>query len=189
MILEKEVRYLGHKISESGIRPDSRKIDAVRLIDIPGNVGQLRSFLGMASYLRRFVPNYASLTVPLIALTKKKVKFNWNQEANQAFNAIKEAIAKAGELYPIDPSSTDFVLQTDASDIGVGAILFQVQSMRGEVPIDMASMKFSEVQERWDTRDKELFAIKWAINRWKHLLTFPEFMVKLIIRVCITSMD
>lgn len=131
--------------------------------------------LGLASYLRSFIPNYAGLVHPLTELTKGKI-YKWTSVEGEAFKKLKKVIARPSILSPFLPE-LPVVIETDASDVGIGAVLKQV-SGENEVIVEMASKKFSDVQRRWDTREEELYAIRWAIERWRDYVCLKKFKVR-----------
>ncbi|EZG42955.1 putative polyprotein [Gregarina niphandrodes] len=148
-----EVAYLGHRVGKDGIR----------------------SFLGVAGYLRNFIPNYSTLVGSLFGLLKKDKRFDWSEECQAAFVKLKEAVARTATLYPPVPGG-EYVIYTDASEVGARATLMQVQEGR-EVPIEYASKKFTDAEQRWDTRERELFAVKWAIDQWRDYVGLTHFTV------------
>ena len=121
-------------VSSEGVRTDVRKVSAVREFPVPANVTQLRSFLGLASYYRRFIEGYATIAKPLHSLTGKNVPFSWTQQCQEAFMELKERLTTSPVL--VFPDYTrPFILETDASGVGLGAVLAQKQ----EEPIAFAS--------------------------------------------------
>ena len=126
--LQRSVQYLGHVVSESGILPDERKVEAVRQFPTPINLKMLRSFLGLASYYRRFIAGFSSVAGPLFALTRKGVLFQWASGCEQAFSRLKELMTHA-PLLSFPDFSKPFLLETDASGEGLGAVLAQKQAV------------------------------------------------------------
>ena len=116
--------YLGHVISEKGIAPDPAKIQKVHNYPVPTDLTKLRQFLGLASYYRHFVPGFAKVAHPLYQLMKKGVAFEWDAACQTAFNKLKELLTTAPVLcYPQFGPDAQFILETDASSLGLGAIL------------------------------------------------------------------
>ena len=173
-----QAAVLGHLISETGIRPSPKKLDCIARAASPTTYKELQRFLGLAGYIRPFVPNYAQHAHPLSELLRKqkKARFEWGSEHETAYSALKGAVASAIEVTAPRVDSP-YIIETDACDEGVGAILKQVQD-GVEVPIKCASKKFADVQQRWDTREKELWAIEWAIERWCDYVQFTHFTVR-----------
>ncbi len=125
-LFQKEVRFLGHVISRQGITTDPGKVMTVQSWPQPTSVKELSSFLGLCSYYRKFISGFASIAQPLHQLTEKGRRFGWTADAEQAFARLKEALTQAPVLaYPLPCSQ--FILDTDASDCAVGAVLSQLQ--------------------------------------------------------------
>lgn len=122
-----EIKYLGYIVSEFGVQCDPGKIEAIKNWPKPHNVGDVRSFLGIASYYRKFIPNFSDAAFPLTQLTRKNQKFTWTESCVNAFDHLQHALTTTPILaYPTreDP----FILDTDASLYGIGAVLSQVQN-------------------------------------------------------------
>ena len=135
-----QVVYLGHVISKEGIAPDPAKVQKVRDFPVPTNVSKLRQFLGLASYYRRFVPAFAKIAAPLHSLTKKKSPFCWTSACDNAFCKLKELLCDAPVLaYPHFGLSEEFVIETDTSTVGLGAVLAHKQPDGTVHPIAYAS--------------------------------------------------
>ena len=122
-----QVYYLGNMFSGAGMQPDHGNIQAVQEWPLPQNVTALKQFLGLASYYRRYVENFATIAAPLHVLTQKNVPFHWNQACDTAFSMLKGKLLEFPVLtYPnFAADAGPFVLQTDASAVGVGAVLEQ----------------------------------------------------------------
>jgi hypothetical protein len=122
--LRKEVTFLGHKIFKFGIELDSQKIEAIRNFPFPKTAKQLKSFLGLAGYYRRFVPQFSKIAAPLHKLLKEDAKYVWEEEQEIAFQMLKQKLMSQPILqYP--DFSKEFILTTDASNDGAGAVLSQ----------------------------------------------------------------
>ena len=128
LLLRDEVPYLGHIVTRAGIKPDPAKIEQVKTYPVPCDVTKVRQFLGLASYYRKFIPGFAAIARPLHMLTKKDVKFDWNLACSDAFQTLKEKLISAPVLsYPKFGPDVEFILETDASANGLGAILSQIK--------------------------------------------------------------
>ena len=137
-IAQTSVEYLGHVVSAEGVQTDTKKLLAVQGYPIPRDVHSLRSFLGLASYYRRFVPGFSKIASPLHALMKKNVDFVWTSECQTAFTTLRQLLAVAPVLrFP--NFERPFILETDASGSGLGAVLAQEQSDGTIHPIADAS--------------------------------------------------
>ena len=124
-LFKKSVTFLGHVVSKDGIKTDPEKIKAVSYWPVPSTVKEVRSFLGFANYHRRFIQGFATLAAPLHHLTNKNVIFRWDDESQKAFESLKIKLIDSPMLsYPVD--NEIFILDTDASNVGVGAVLSQM---------------------------------------------------------------
>ncbi|XP_070140317.1 uncharacterized protein [Drosophila kikkawai] len=133
---QRSLKYLGHVISESGIHTDPDKIAAIRELQPPTNVRELRRCLGVASWYRRFVPNFAAIVEPISTLLRKGRKWSWDTEQEQAFETLKTRLTEAPVLACPD-FTQKFSLQTDASDHGLGAVLLQsIDGVERVMPVD-----------------------------------------------------
>lgn len=120
------MKFLGHVVSENGISTDIEKVQAVKEWPTPKTVKEIRSFLGLCSYYRRFIKNFAEIAKPLHQLTEKGKQFLWTEKCEDAFSTLKEKLVSSPILaYPKEEGM--FILDTDACDTGIGAVLSQVQ--------------------------------------------------------------
>ena len=162
------VKYLGHIIGGGGIKADPDKVAAVEQFPQPTNATQVRSFLGLASYYRRFIKNFATVTKPLTDLTRTKgvPRFKWNHLAEDAFRAIKTALIHAPCLTCLDQSAP-LILQVDASQVGLGAILC-VEIEGEERPIAFASRQLKESEQKYSSIQKEALALLWGLQHFHY---------------------
>ena len=159
-----QVVFLGHVISKDGITVDPNKIEAVVNWDRPTNVSEVRSFLGFASYYRRFVEGFSRITAPLTQLTRKNVKFEWNEECEKSFQELKRRLVTTPML--IIPSSIGgFVIYSDASHKGLGCVLMQ----NGKL-VAYASRQLKNYEKNYPTHDLELATVVFALKIWRHYL-------------------
>lgn len=166
-----EVDYLGHKVSGKGVSMEGTKIQAVLEWPTPSNIKQLRGFLGLTGYYRRFIKSYAHIVAPLTDLLKKD-KFVWNAEADTAFGKLKQAMTIAPVL-ALPNFNQPFTLETDASGIGVGAVLGQ----NGH-PIAYFSKKLAPRMQRQSAYTRELLAITEALAKFRHYLLGNKFIIR-----------
>jgi hypothetical protein len=157
-------------VSAAGVGPDPEKIVAMTKWPTPKTIKQLRGFLGLTGFYRKFVQHYATIAQPLTALLKKDA-FVWSSEADQAFHALKDAMTKAPVL-TLPNFDEDFVIETDASGIGMGAVLIQ----RGH-PIAYFSQKFCPKLLNSSTYVRELCAITAAVKKWRTYLLGRKFTI------------
>ncbi|KAJ0501160.1 putative nucleotidyltransferase, Ribonuclease H [Helianthus annuus] len=152
-----KVVFLGHVVNSEGVKVEEEKISAVQSWPIPSNVKEVRGFLGLTGYYRRFVRNYGIIARPLTALTKKD-GFIWSDEALSAFNRLKQALLSTPVLR-LPGFSKPFVIECDASSDGVGAILSQENH-----PVAYFSKGFSPSNRFKSAYDRELLALVLAVQ-------------------------
>ena len=146
--IRQSLNYLGHKITPSGLEPNPQQIEAVQRFPVPENLSQVRQFLGLASYYRRFVEGFATLACPLYALTRKNAVFAWTKECQVAFESLKTKLVDAPVLaYP--NFNETFLLETDACVKGLGAVLSQKQSDSCFHPVAYASRSLSAPEKNY----------------------------------------
>lgn len=170
-----ELKYLGYVVNEQGIHVDPDKVSAILELSAPTNVKEVRRILGMASWYRRFIRNFAALTEPLTNLLRKSVKFRWSEESEASFQAIKSALVTAPILSCPD-FSQPFVLQTDASSYGLGAVLTQGTGDNERV-ICYLSRSLSSSERVFSVTEKECLAVIWAIEKLRPYLEGASFSV------------
>ncbi|CAH8547811.1 unnamed protein product [Dicrocoelium dendriticum] len=179
-LLKREVKYLGHVISDCGIRSDPSKVQDIISWPIPESVEEVRSFLGLASYYRRFVKNYADMAAPLHRLTEKGRPFHWSPQCQESFDELRHALASTPILvFPdVSPQAAPFILDTDASDVGIGAVLSQVSGDGMERVIAYASRKLTKPERNYCTTRKEMLALVSFVKHFRHFLLGRHFIVR-----------
>ena len=176
-LLCKKVAFLGHEVSEQGIATDPAKIQSVKDWPEPKSVTEVRQFIGLASYYRKFIPNFATICKPLHKLTQKDVKFNWSVQCQTAFDTVKSLLTSAPILsYPL-LQGQPFVLDCDASNVGAGAVLSQLQNGEEKV-ISYYSQCLSRSERQYCTTRKELLAVVKAVKYFNHYLIGQQFTVR-----------
>ena len=160
----KEVGFLGHVISGEGIAVDPTKVQSVTDWLAPTSVGEIRSFLGLAGYYRRFIENFSKIAKPMMELLKKDTKFKWIHECEASFQELKKRLVTAPVLILPDQPK-DYQVCCDASRRGLGAILMQ----EGRV-VSYASRQLKLHELNYATLDLELAAIVHALKTWRHFL-------------------
>jgi len=167
----KEVPFLGHVISENGISVDPSKIQDVLNWEAPTSVPEIRSFLGLAGYYRRFVPDFSKIAKPMTELLKKGVKFNWDNKCEQAFLTLRKLLTSASILAQPD-ITRPFEVYCDASGTGLGCVLMQDRRV-----IAYASRALRRHEENYVTHDLELAAVVHALKIWRHYLLAILFVM------------
>ncbi|KAL1546909.1 hypothetical protein AAHA92_23444 [Salvia divinorum] len=165
------IDYLGHIISAGELKADPAKIESMMAWPVPSTVKHLRGFLGLTGYYRRFVKDYSIIAAPLTDLLKKEA-FKWNEAAEAAFNKLKMAMSATPVLH-LPNFDIPFVIETDASDFGVGAVLLQ----HGH-PLAYFSKKLGPRRRLASTYHKELYAIVEAVQKWQQYLLGREFIIR-----------
>jgi len=158
------VAFLGHVVSSEGIKVDPQKTEAVKNWPRPTTPTEIRSFLGLAGYYRRFVEGFSSLAAPLTKLTQKAVKFQWSDACEQSFQELKKRLTTAPVL-TLPTGSGGFTVYCDASRVGLGCVLMQ----NGKV-IAYASRQLKNHEKNYPTHDLELKAVVFALKIWRHYL-------------------
>ena len=176
-IFQSQVAYLGHIVSQEGVRTDPKKIESIKNWPIPCDTKGVRSFLGLASYYRKFIPGFATSAHSLTRLTEKDVKFKWGPEESNSFEELKQALISSPILaYPNDKGM--YIVDTDASNFGIGAVLSQVQNGQERV-IAYASKSLSSSQRRYCTTKRELLAVVHFVGvTFRHYLLAESFLVR-----------
>ncbi|KAJ0451777.1 putative nucleotidyltransferase, Ribonuclease H [Helianthus annuus] len=159
-----EVQFLGHIVNSQGIHIDPAKIEVVKSWITPKNPTEVRSFLGLAGYYRRFIEGFSKISVPLTALTHKDKSFVWGTEQESAFQALKHMLCNA-PILTLPDGNNDFIVYCDASNLALGCVLMQ----RDKV-IAYASQQLKIHEKNYTTHDLELGAVVFALKIWRHYL-------------------
>ncbi|VDI53522.1 Hypothetical predicted protein [Mytilus galloprovincialis] len=176
IFFQKQVRFLGHIVSEEGISTDLEKTKAIDDWPVPKSAKQVRSFLGLCSYYRRFVKGFAAIARPMHKICEKNSRFAWNDECQKAFQQLKSALTSTPVLaYPLP--NLPFILDTDASDKAVGAVLSQIQDGLERVIAYMSKSMNIHEQAYCVTR-KELLAVIIALKTFHHYLYGQEVLLR-----------
>ena len=177
-LLREKVAFLGHVVGCDGVQCDPKKIEAVRDWKVPSSVTEVKSFMGLASYYRKFIQDFSKVAEPLNALTKKVQEFQWTERCQEAFELLKAKLTEAPILsYPSHSEEDLFILDTDASDVGVGAVLSQVQNGEEKV-ISYASKTLSPSQRKYCVTYRELLAVVLFVNQFRHYLLGRRFKIR-----------
>eukprot|EP00253_Pinus_taeda_P015903 PITA_15903 len=168
---KEEIQYLGHVISKEGIAVDPEKIKAIMDWSIPKDVTDVRSFMGLAGYYRRFVAGFSKVAFPITSLQKKGKLFHWTPDCQKSFEQLKHLLTTAPVLSIADPNK-DYVVCMDASKEGLGGVLMQ----EGRV-IAYESRKLKEHEQKYSAYDLELAAVIHALKMWRHYLMGRKFLL------------
>lgn len=171
--LKTSIEFLGYKIDSEGLKPSENKIKAVREFPIPKTVHQLRQFLGLISYFRKFIRNCALLSSPLTKLLKKDQPWTWNSEHDLAFSTLKDSLTSQNVLTLFNPEK-ECVLYTDASREGLAGILMQVTD-DGEKPIHYYSRQTTEDEKKYHSFELELLAVVQSLAKFRQYLLGTHF--------------
>jgi transposase InsO family protein len=173
--LQKSASFLGFVLDQEGIRPDPERVQGLIDFPTPSHVKQLQAFLGLANFDRGFVPKFATISEPLTQLLRKGQPWIWQDSQDSAFHAIKQLVADSALLRHPDPR-LPFAVECDASDVGIGAVLFQVDGEERRV-IAYASKSLLERERKYTTTERELLAIVFALQKWRVFLIGRHFHV------------
>ena len=179
-----EILYLGHLISPEGISPLPNKLDSIRHMPVPNSVKEIKQFLGLTGYYRKFVPRFADISRPLTTLMKKDVKFEWTSACQKSFELLKEALCGELMLKYADTSKL-YTLYTDASKYGWAGVLTQPHTMTidgksttTDHPVAFVSGLFRGSQLNWAALTKETFAIYMSIKKLLFYLTDAQILLR-----------
>ena len=161
-----QVKYLGYIVSAQGIAADPKKVEAIKSFPVPANLKNLRSFLGLASYYRRFIPRFAVEANPLHALTSKDSPFIWDSACQEAFECLKQLMTEA-PLLAFPDFHQSFLLETDASGLRLGAVLSQKQEDGTIRPLAFASRTLQTHEQNYGVTELEALAVVWAVKYFR----------------------
>ena len=174
-LLKREVTYLGHEISEEGVRPDSDKVKPVEKFPRPRTPKNVKQFVGLASYYRRFIPGFANIAKPLNKLLKNHEPFVWGEEQEQAFVKLKQLLCEKPILqYP--NFNERFLVTCDASNVALGAVLSQGK-VGQDLPVAYYSRTLTNSELVYSTTDKELLAVVEAVTHFRPYLYGTKFTI------------
>ncbi len=174
-LFKNKVQYLGHEVSSEGIHPSISKIGAILEYPRPKDVGEIRSFIGLASYYRKFISHFAEIAKPLTGLTKKNATYSWGEDQEEAFQKLKAALTSQPVLaYP--DFDREFALMTDASQFAIGAVLSQYHG-KDDRPIGYISRQLSASEINFSVLEKEALAARWAMEQYRYFLLGRRFQL------------
>ena len=163
---EKKVHFLGFIVDTEGVSADPEKVEAISEWPVPQSVRELQVFLGFSNFYRRFIAGYAAITAPLTELLKTTSNFSWSNDAQRAFDVLKERFTSAPIMRHFDPS-LPIRVETDASQFAIAAILSQLFEGKWH-PVAFVSRKLQPAERNWETYDQELLAVVYAFKSWRH---------------------
>ena len=172
-----QIEILGHVISAEGIKPDLRKVEAICKAPRPENVQLLRSFLGTCVFLMKFIPSYANLSEPLRRLTRKGQEWEWTTETEKSFQAMKDALVSEPCLAYFKLNAPTVVI-SDASPVGLGAVLLQTQSDGRNKPVAYASRSLTPTERRYSQIEREALGCVWAVEHFRTYLWGGKFTIQ-----------
>jgi hypothetical protein len=171
---KKELAFLGHVINANGIQPDPGKVDKIKNFPIPTNITELRGFIGLASYYRCFIQDFAIIVAPMNNLLRKDIPYIWNEDCQSSFEILKEKLTTAPILtYP--DFTKQFLLYTDASYKGLGAVLAQEDDNGNEHVIAYASRSLVGAEYNYAPTEIECLATVWAMKYFRPYIYLSEF--------------
>ena len=174
-LFQPKVEFLGHVVTPNSISIDRDYKHRCLELKKPTNVAELRRFMGMIGWIGRFIPHLGTYTAPLNSLRKKSRKWDWNKKCDEAFFALRDAVRDAKILgFPL--SGEPFIIECDASNMAVGAVLLQKQNDK-IVPIEYLSKTFGDSQMSWTPAERELFAVLYSVSKWHHYIACSHFTV------------
>lgn len=174
--LKESINYLGYVISQNGIKMDPQKTEAIRNFIPPTNEKKLKSFLGLAGFYRKYVPNFSIIAQPLHNLLKKDVVYEWDSKCQQAFEMLINVISHDIVLQ-FPNFDNHFYLTTDASNFGIGAVLSQKDEKGYDRPLAFISRSLNAAEKNYSTTEKECLAIVWATNHFRNYLFGRKFTI------------
>jgi len=171
-----EMPYLGHVITPQGLKVDPSKVEAVKNARAPNNLNEVRRFLGMTGYYRRFIPNYSQVAKPLFELTKKTTSFLWNEACQKSFEALKQCLITAPVLAHPDFDQS-FELHCDASNEAISAVLTQRDANGREHPVAYASRVLNAAEKNYSTSERECLAVIFFVKKFRPYLHGKQFEI------------
>lgn len=174
-LLKTEVVYLGHLITSKGILPDPSKTECVKNFPIPRKTRDIKSFLGLVGYYRRFIQNFAEIAKPLTKQLRKEVRFKWDDNCQKAFEIFREKLISP-PILQFPNFSREFIITTDASTFALGAVLSQGK-VGQDLPVAFASRTMIDAETRYTTTEQEMLAVVWGIQQFRTYVWGQKFKI------------
>lgn len=173
------LKYLGFVVDREGLRTNPEKVEAMINYPSPKTATEIKRFVGLCSWYRRFIPHFSSITAPITALLKgrrKSQRIQWSEAAEESFLRIKQALVSAPVLAAPN-FDKPFTIQCDASDVGLGCVLSQLDSESREVPVAFASRTLSRTERRYTATEKECLAVLFGVQKFRPYVEGTHFYV------------
>ena len=170
------IEFLGHIVGRDGLQVDPKKVEKMKKLPAPKNLKEVRGIMGLLGYYRKFVPNFSKIAKPINQLLKKEEEFKWTNKQQEALNILKKKMIEAPILgYP--DNTKEYILMTDASGKGLGAVLSQKDEQNREVVIAYASKSLNKAEQNYPITEQECLAIRWAVEYFHKYLIEKPFIV------------
>ena len=169
------LKFLGHVLSSDGVSPDPDKVQSVLRARAPTTVSELKGFLGLVQFVGRYVPNLATVSAPLWSLTKKSVPFQWTKRHEEAFAKVKGLLSSSKTLAYFDKDAPTTLI-ADASPVGLGGVLYQVQNGVSKV-VAYGHRSLTDVESRYSQIEREALALIWSCEHFKMYLLGRDFQL------------
>lgn len=176
VLAQKEISFLGHLVSAGGVKVDQSRTQAIYKFPVPRNKKQIARYVGMVNFFRKFIPNFAQLALPLNQIRKKGLVFKWGESQQAAFEALKQALSNAPVL-GIPDFNRPFIVQTDASNSGIAAVLLQEQG-EGRRPLAYASRALTDPERCYSVYELEALAVLFALDKFRFYLEHRRFQLE-----------
>jgi hypothetical protein len=177
----RSIEFLGHVVGDNQMKPSKGKVSKILSVSVPQTKKQVRAFLGLIGFYRRYIPDFATLVTPLTDLTKKGCpnKVNWTPEHQKVFDLLK-GLMSSEPVIALPDFSRPFIVRSDASNTGIGAVLLQPQPERdGQLhPVLYASRKLLDRETRYSTVERECLAVVWAVDKFHRYLLGRHFVIE-----------
>ncbi|CAB0007785.1 unnamed protein product, partial [Nesidiocoris tenuis] len=174
---QNEVTYIGHKLNKDGMQPTTSHLEAIVKMPEPSSVKELRAFLGSINYYSRFIPNLQSECTPLYDLLKKRTTWRWTEIESSAIKKLKSLLTSTTILAHYDPK-LPIIVSSDASDKGLGAVIFHRLPDNSERPIAFASRTLKNAEQHYSAIDKETLGIIFALTKFRQFLYGRQFVLR-----------
>ncbi len=173
-IASDDIMFLGYRITSKGVCIDDSRIKVLKNYPKPSKSKNVKEFLGLTGYYRQFIRDYADLTEPLNNLTRKNVKFSWCDRCESSFRSLIKSLSEK-PILAFPNLDAPFYLSTDASQVGIGAVLSQRDEHQREHPVYYASRSLTDAERRYSTIERELLAIIYSTEKFKYYLSGRKF--------------